>query len=63
MASIRKTADEDEYDIQQYTGQQYGWETVTTEDTRTEAKARIREYRANQPEYPVRYVKKRVKLA
>lgn len=40
--------------VQQYTGKQYGWEDVTAEDTIPEARLRAREYRENQPEYPVR---------
>ena len=31
-----------------------GWETVTAEDTRQEARARLCEYRQNQPEFPTR---------
>lgn len=60
MAYIRKTADE--YEAQQYTGQQYGWEVVCVKDARPEARQLVSEYRANQPEYPVRYVKKRIPL-
>lgn len=56
---IRKTVDE--FEVQQYTGTQYGWECVCTEETRKEAKERKREYHDNQPEYPVRVVKKRIK--
>ena len=41
MAYTRKT--KDEYIIQGYYGQ--GWEDVTAEDTRTEAKTRLKEYR------------------
>ena len=52
MAYQRKTRDV--FHIQQYTGPAYGWEIVTTEETRTEARARLREYRENQPEYPAR---------
>ena len=58
MAYKRKT--QDEYQIQQYTG--YGWEEVCSEDTFREARERRNEYRENQPEYPVRIVKKRVKI-
>ena len=39
----------------------YGWEYILTEYTRKEGKARLREYRENQPQYPVRLTKKRVK--
>ena len=59
MAYVRKTTDE--FEIQQYTGAQYGWECVCSEETRKEAKERKKEYRNNQPEYAVRIVKKRVK--
>ena len=58
MPYKRKTADE--YRIEQYTGTYYGWEEVCAEETHTEAKARLTEYRANQPEYPARITKKRV---
>lgn len=51
----------DEYTIQQHTGPRYGWEDVCTEDTRQEAIARLREYRENQPEYPARITKRRVR--
>ena len=37
----------------------YGWEYILAEDTREEGKARLKEYRENQPEYPVRLIKKR----
>ena len=55
MPHIRKTTDE--YEVQQYFPQ-YGWEMVTTETTFAEARERRREYRENQPEYPVRIIKK-----
>lgn len=38
-----------------------GWEYILEEDTRKEGMARLREYRENQPQYPVRLAKKRVK--
>lgn len=57
MAYTRKTVDV--FDIEQYTGRQYGWEVVTSEENRREARERIKEYRANQPEYPVRIRKHR----
>ena len=43
-----------EWHIQQYTGTQYGWETVCVESLYTEAKQRRKEYICNQPEYAVR---------
>lgn len=42
------------WEVQQYTGTQYGWETVTQADTRKEALQNLKEYRENQPEYPAR---------
>lgn len=38
-----------------------GWEDVTAEDTRSEARARLREYNANEPQYAHRLVCRRVK--
>lgn len=58
MAYKRKT--QDEYQIHQHTGQ--GWEEVTAETTRREARERLKEYRTNQPEYPVKMVVKRVPI-
>jgi len=58
MAYTRKT--KDEYIIQGDYGQ--GWEDVTAEDTRTEAKTRLKEYRENEPMYPHRMIVKRVKI-
>lgn len=57
MAYTRKTVDE--YEVQGNYGQ--GWETVTTESTRTEARQRLREYNENEA-YPHRLIKKRVKI-
>ena len=54
----RKT--QDEYRIHQRT--ECGWEEVFAEDTRAEAKKRLAEYRANQPEYAAKMVKVRVKI-
>ena len=42
-----------EYDIQIFTGKQYGWETVHTEEDRKEANKRRNEYQENGME-PVR---------
>lgn len=58
MAYVRKTRDE--FEIQQFTP--YGWECATTEDTLKDAKVRLKEYRANQPEYAARCVKHRVPI-
>lgn len=60
MAYTRKTRDY--WSIQQYTGGQYGWEEVCAENKWLEAKIRLREYRANQPEYPVRVRLKRERI-
>lgn len=55
MSRERKTRDV--YVIQQYTAQ--GWEDVTAEDSRSEARQRLKEYRDNQPEFDARMVKRR----
>lgn len=57
MAYERKTIDT--YELQLNYG--YGWEYTLTEFTREEARARLKEYRENQPQYPARLVKKRVR--
>lgn len=61
MIYIRKTRDV--FDIEQFTGSQYGWEVVSCEETRKEARQRAQEYRENQPEYPVRIKSRREKIA
>ena len=61
MTYQRKTRDY--WDIQQYTGSQYGWESVSAEDTWKDATQTLREYRENQPEYPVRARRKRESIA
>lgn len=58
MAYTRKTTDE--YQIQGYYS--YGWEEVTAEETRSEGKERLKEYRENEPGTPFRMIKKRIKL-
>lgn len=58
MAYVRKTRDE--YQIHQKTGE--GWEEVNAEPTRKLAVQSRREYRENQPEFPVKIVKKRVPI-
>lgn len=55
----RKTTDE--YEVQGYYVNQYGWECVVKEETREEARKRLREYNENEP-YPHRIIKKRVKV-
>lgn len=49
-----------EFQIHQNCG--YGWEEVCSEDNMKEAKQRLKEYRKNQPEYPVKLVVRRVKI-
>ena len=56
----RKTRDE--FEIQVDYGYGCGWETEITEDTRKEAKERLKEYRAN-CQYAVRMIKKRVRIS
>lgn len=53
----RKTRDE--WTIQGNYGQ--GWEDECAEDSRDEARQRLREYRENSP-YPSRMVKRRIRL-
>ena len=63
MAYVRKTYDE--WEIHQQTGSgdhRGGWEVVTTESTRADARRSLREYRENQPELAVRTVKRRVRI-
>lgn len=55
----RKTTDE--FTIQGNYGQ--GWEDVTAEDNRREARERLKEYRENEPQYPHRLITRRVKVA
>ena len=57
MAYIRKTRDE--YQIHGDYGQ--GFEEVCAEDTRKEARERLKEYRENEPQYRHKIVIKRVK--
>lgn len=59
MAYVRKTVDS--FEIQGYYSSQYGWEAVTTEESRKEAKERLKEYRENENTVSFRMVKKRVK--
>lgn len=51
----------DEWDIEQRG--LAGWEVVNCESTARDARRAVREYRENQPEYPVRSVKRRVRIA
>ena len=54
---VRKTVDE--YHTQGNYG--CGWETVTIDDNYADAKQMLRDYRENEPEYPHRLIKKRVR--
>lgn len=60
MAYKRKTRDE--WILLAYYGPEYGWEEVLTEDTHAEIRLRLREYRANMPQYPYRIKKHRVPI-
>ena len=54
----RKTRDE--FIVQGSYGQ--GWEDVTAEDFLFQARCRLREYRENEPQYPHRLIKRRIKI-
>ena len=59
MSAYKRTT-RDEYDVEGcYAG---GWEPVTAEDTYREARARLREYRENEPGTAFRIVKHRIPL-
>ncbi len=59
---MRERKTEDEYQIHQFFGKgNGGWEEVCCETNWSDAKQRIKEYRENMPEYPVKIIKKRVK--
>lgn len=58
VSRTRKTTDE--FDIEQDAGQ--GWEVVCCELNRKAARDRIKDYRRNQPEFPVRIKPHRVKI-
>lgn len=60
MAYKRKTCDE--YQIQGYYGNIYGWEEVCSEATFNEARQTLREYRDNERGISFRIVRKRVKI-
>ena len=60
MAYKRLT--EDEYTVQGNYNSGDGWEDLTSETTRTEAKQRLKEYRENEPQYSHRLIKKRIKI-
>jgi hypothetical protein len=58
MAYIRKT--KDYWDIEQNAG--YGWEVVTCEESKKDVRQSLKDYRLNQPEFPVRSIKHREKI-
>jgi hypothetical protein len=58
MAYKRKTRDE--YQVHGDYGQ--GFEEVCAEDTHKEARARLKEYRENEPQYRHKLVVRRVKI-
>lgn len=58
MARARKTRDE----FQVHGNYAHGWEEVTAEDTRKEARERLREYRENEPGTAFKMVKRRIRL-
>lgn len=60
MPYKRKTIDE--YAVQGNYNYGDGWEDLTSEATRTEAKQRLKEYRENEPQYSHRLIKRRVKI-
>jgi len=47
----REYKEEYEWVIESYYDGQYGWEEVTAEDNRSEARQRLKEYRENEPQY------------
>jgi hypothetical protein len=59
MAYTRKT--KDEYAIQGNYGTR--WEDVTVDETYKEARQSLKDYNDNEPQYPHRLIKRRVKLA
>ena len=60
MAYKRKTRDE--YVLQAYYSDCFGWEDETTEDKKKEILVRLKEYRKNQPNYEYKWRKRRVKI-
>lgn len=59
MAYVRKT--HDEWTIEQYWGDNYGWERVSGSESRDEAQSLFMDYLLNQPEIPVRLCRRRIK--
>lgn len=60
MAYQRKTRDE--FQVHGNYGYGHGYEEVTAEDSFREARARLREYRENEPGIPFKLVTKRIPL-
>ena len=60
MTYKRKTRDE--FNVQQNFGYGHGWEDVSAYGSRRDAQLGLKEYRENQPEYPVRIVVRRIPI-
>lgn len=60
MGYTRKT--KDEFEVQGNYGYGHGFECVTAEETKPEARKRLKEYRENEPGIPFKIVKKRVRI-
>ena len=63
MAHTRKTRDI--WEVQGNYGFGHGWECVTAEETFREARARLREYRQNEPQYAhrIKFTRERIERA
>ena len=61
MTYIRKTRDY--WNVEGNYGYGDGWEVVTAEDDRKEARQRLKEYRENEPGVPFRVIKRRERIA
>ena len=60
MPNTKEHTTRDEYQIHGNYGQ--GWEEVSAYDTRPEARADLKLYRENEPQYAHKLVKKRIPL-
>jgi uncharacterized protein YjlB len=58
----RRRTTRDEFTVQGNYGYGHGYEDVSTEDTRAEARQRLKEYRKNERGIPFRIVKRRVRI-
>jgi hypothetical protein len=56
---VKKTPCKFEFEVQGKYG--FGWECVTSEETKAEALKRLKEYNENEPIYPHRVVRKKLK--